>query len=42
MSRAVEVPSIPTSGEWSNDTSALRLRDLTDDVYEMLTSPRSR
>jgi hypothetical protein len=42
MSRAVEVPSIPTSGEWSNDTSALRLRDLTDYVYQMLTSPRSR
>ncbi len=42
MSRAVEVPSIPTSGEWSNDTSALRLRDLTDYVYQMLTSPKSR
>jgi hypothetical protein len=42
MSRAVEVPSIPTSGEWSKDTSALRLRDLTDYVYQMLTSPKSR
>jgi hypothetical protein len=42
VSRAVEVPTIPMSGEWSNDTAALRLRDLTDYVYQMLTSPRSR
>jgi hypothetical protein len=42
MSRAVEVPSIPTSGDWSQDTAALRLRDLTDYVYQMLTSSRSR
>jgi hypothetical protein len=42
MSRAVEVPSIPISGEWSKDTSALRLRDLTDYVYQMLTSPKTR
>ena len=42
MSRAVEVPSIPTSGDWSKDTAALRLRDLTDCVYQMITSPRTR
>ena len=42
MSRAVEVPSIPTSGDWSKDTAALRLRDLTDYVYQMTTSTRSR
>ena len=30
LTRAVEVPSIPTSGDWSGDTAALRLRDLTD------------
>jgi hypothetical protein len=42
VSRAVEVPNIPTSGEWSKDISALRLRDLTDYVYQMLTSPKSR
>ena len=41
-SRAVEVPRIPTSGDWSKDSSALRLRDLTDYVYQMITSPRSR
>lgn len=42
MSRAVEVPTIPTSGDSSQDTAALRLRDLTDYIYQMLTSPRSR
>jgi hypothetical protein len=41
-SRAVEVPTIPTSGDWSHDGAALRLRDLTDYVYQMITSPRSR
>ena len=30
LSRAAEVPSIPTTGDWSQDTAALRLRDLTD------------
>lgn len=37
-SRAVEVPSIPTSGEWAHDAASLRLRDLTDYVYQMITS----
>jgi hypothetical protein len=41
MSRAVEVPTIPTSGDWSQDIAALRLRDLTDYVYQMIASPRS-
>jgi hypothetical protein len=40
--RAVEVPTIPTSGNWSNDTAALRLRDLTDYVFQMITSPQPR
>jgi hypothetical protein len=42
VSRAVEIPTIPTSGDWSQDRAALRLRDLTDYVYQMITSPRSR
>ena len=42
MTRAVEVPTIPTSGDWSKDTAALRLRDLTEYVYRMITSPQSR
>ena len=42
ITRAVEVPSIPTGGDWSKDTAALRLRDLTDYVYQMITSPPSR
>ena len=41
MARAVEVPTIPTSGDWSHDEAALRLRDLTDYVFQMITSPRS-
>ena len=39
--RAVEVPSIPASGDWSNDSAGLRLRDLTDYVYQMITEPRA-
>ena len=42
VTRAVEVPTIPTRGDWSNDTAALRLRDLTDYVYQMITTPQSR
>ena len=41
-SRAVEVPTIPTSEEWSQDPAALRLRDLTDYVYQIISAPRSR
>jgi hypothetical protein len=36
-SRAVEVPSIPSSGEWRHDVASLRLRDLTDYVYQTIT-----
>ena len=42
LSRAVDMPTIPTSGDWSNDSAAIRLRDLTDYVYQMITSPRNR
>ena len=42
VSRAVEVPTIPISGDWSHDSAAIRLRDLTDYVYQMITSPRNR
>jgi hypothetical protein len=41
-SRAVEAPTIPTSGDWSKDTAALRLRDLTDYVYQMIATPQTR
>jgi hypothetical protein len=41
-SRAVEVPTIPASGDWSQDAAALRLRDLTDYVYHMITTPGRR
>jgi hypothetical protein len=42
MSRAVEVPTIPTRGEWSQDAAALRLRDLTDYIYQMISTARTR
>jgi hypothetical protein len=42
MSRAVEVPTIPTSGKWSQDTAAVRLRDLTDYIYQTITTARNR
>lgn len=38
-SHAVEVPTIPSKGDWSGDTAALRLRDLTDYVYRLITTP---
>ena len=37
---AVEVPSIPASGDWRSDSAALRLRDLTDYVYLALTGAK--
>lgn len=42
MTRAVEVPTIPSSGDWADDTAALRLRDLTDYVYQMITASPPR
>jgi hypothetical protein len=41
VTRAVEVPTMPTSGGWSQDTAALRLRNLTDYVYQVITAPVS-
>jgi hypothetical protein len=39
-SRAVEIPNIPAGGDWSKDRAALRLRELTDYVYRLLTAPK--
>ena len=41
MTRAVEVPTIPT-GDWSKDKAALRLRDLTDYVFQVITADQPR
>jgi hypothetical protein len=38
MTRAVEVPSMPEGGDSSKDVAALRLRDLTDYVYRIITT----
>ena len=40
-SRAVEVPSIPSSGEWAHDAPGVRLRDLTDYVYQLITKGKT-
>jgi hypothetical protein len=48
MRRAVEVPTIPVGVEWSQDvkwwqdTASLRLRDLTDYIYQTITTARTR
>lgn len=36
MSRAVELPSIPTGDRALKDAAATRLRDLTDYVYTVI------
>jgi hypothetical protein len=42
MSHAVEVPTMPRNGGRSHDDAALRLRDLTDYVYQMIMNPQNR
>jgi hypothetical protein len=39
VSRAVEIPTIVMGSDWSKDPAALRLRDLTDYVYRMISAP---
>jgi hypothetical protein len=34
----VEIPSIPRAGLGKTDTAAIRLRELTDYVYETITA----
>jgi hypothetical protein len=41
-SHAVEIPTIPSDGDWSRDASALRLRALTDYVYQIVVIPGVR
>lgn len=38
-SRSVEIPSIPESGQWLDDPAAVRLRDLTDYLYQIIAAP---
>ena len=35
---AVEVPSIPSAGQRAPDSAGVRLRELTDYVYRLLTT----
>jgi hypothetical protein len=41
MSRAVELPSIPAGSQGFKDPAAVRLRDLTDYVYQVISAPKS-
>ena len=36
---AVEVPSLPVPGQRSRDGAGVRLRELTDYVYRLVTNP---
>ena len=36
VSGAVAIPAIPADGDWSRDEAGVRLRDLTDYVYQMV------
>ena len=36
---AVEVPSLPRPGEHAPDAAGLRLRELTEYVYRLITTP---
>ena len=40
VSHAVEIPAIPARGQWSRDEAGIRLRDLTDYVYQMIVKGR--
>ena len=35
--RAVPLPCIPSSREWAHDAASVRLRELTDYVYDVIT-----
>ena len=39
---AVEVPAIPAHGDRLPDSAGMRLRELTDYVYRLITSPDPR
>jgi hypothetical protein len=42
VSHAVEVPTIPIKGDWAGDVAAVRLHDLTDYVYKVISSQPGR
>lgn len=42
MSHSVEIPRIPTAGDSTKDAAAHRLRDLTDYVYQIIVTSKSR
>lgn len=40
-SGAVEIPTIPARGDWTRDDAGLRLRDLTDYLFQIIASART-
>lgn len=40
-SRAVPLPCIPSSRKWAHDAASVRLRELTDYVYDLITTCKS-
>jgi len=41
VSRAVELPTMPRSGDATKDPAGLRLRELTDYIYQTITGVQS-
>jgi hypothetical protein len=42
MRGAVEVPSMPSDGERASDSAGVRLRELTEYVYRLVTTAEPR
>jgi hypothetical protein len=40
-SGAVELPTIPSGAEWAHDAAGVRLRHLTDYVYQLITKGKT-
>ncbi len=41
VSRAVDLPTIPTDAHWAKDTAAMRLRALTDYVFQAISEEKT-
>ena len=41
VSRAVELPTMPRQGQHSHDEALIRLRDLTEYVFQVITAAKN-
>jgi hypothetical protein len=41
VSRAVELPTMPRQGQHSHDEAVMRLRDLTEYVFQVIAAPKN-